>query len=51
MSEDAGDDLVVRGELALQLIEALSKLLVRGQHLSKLHEGAHNVEAHLDGAW
>src|SRR5262245_43132821 len=45
--DDAGDGLVVGGELALELRELLPKLLVRYQRLTQLDEGAHHVDGHL----
>ena len=53
--EHGGDRLVMRGELfldaCLELIEAASEILVRSEEFAELHERAHNVDAHLDGAW
>ena len=52
--EDGGDRLIVGGEPLLEpcfeLIEASRQLPVRGEHLTQPHEGAHHVDAHLDGA-
>lgn len=52
--EDAGDGLILGHELALhagfQLIEALGQFLVAGEQLAQLHESAHHVNRHLDGA-
>src|SRR6185437_14897528 len=55
--EHGGDCRVVGGELLLdvlldtrlELIEAAGELLVRGEELAQLHEGAHDVDAHGDG--
>jgi len=35
---------------ALQRRELAREILVRGKQLAQLHEGAHHVDAHLDGA-
>lgn len=52
--EHGGDGLVMRGELLLdarlELIEALGELLVGGEQLAQLHEGAHDVDAYLNRA-
>jgi hypothetical protein len=52
--EDGGDRLVMSGELlldaCLELIETAGEFLVRGEELPQLHEGAHDIDAHLDGA-
>jgi len=53
--EDGGDRLIVRGELfiepSLELCESACQFLVRAEQLAQLHEGAHDVDAHLDGTW
>ena len=37
-------------DACLELIETAGELLVRDQELPQLHEGAHDIDAHLDGA-
>lgn len=52
--EDRGDGLVMVGRLLIEprfeLIEAAGQLLVRGEKFAQLHEGAHDMNAHGDGA-
>jgi len=47
--DDGQDRLIVRLELAFELIELLCKLLIRGKYFAQLHEGTHDVDAHLNG--
>jgi hypothetical protein len=52
--EDGGDGFIVSGELfvepCFELREAAGQFLVGAEQLAQLHEGAHHVDAHLDGA-
>ena len=52
--KDGGNSLIMTGKLFIEsgfeLHEATRELFVRGKHLAELHEGAHHVDAHLDGA-
>ena len=52
--EDSGDGEIVLGEFFIQarleLREAPGQLPVGAQELAQVHEGAHDVDAHLDGA-
>jgi hypothetical protein len=47
--EDGGDGFVVLVEPGFELLEAADEFLVGAEHLAQLHEGAHDVDAHLDG--
>ena len=53
--EDGGDGVIVVSELFIEprfeLFESTGQLLVRGEQFAQLHEGAHDVHAHGDGAW
>jgi hypothetical protein len=37
------------GFISFELVEAMDEFLAGSQHLAQLYEGAHNVDAHLDG--
>ncbi len=45
----------MRGKLArdacFEFIQALGEVLVGGEHLAQLYEGAYHVGAHLHGSW
>ncbi len=48
--EDGGDRLVMVLELAFEFVELAGESGVRGEQVPQLHEGAHDVDAHGDGA-
>src|SRR5205814_6043066 len=47
--QDGGDGLIVVLVLALELIELAREPAVGGEEFAQLHEGAHDIDAHLDG--
>jgi hypothetical protein len=52
--EDIGYGLIVSGKLTFealfQLIEPKRKLLIAGEQLAQLHEGAHDINRYFDRA-